>query len=255
MKIALVRLPDDSTSHGIVDDNVIELLGGSPYDGVRRSGRRMSLESVQLLAPVVPSKIFGVGKNYADHIEEMGYPWPHEPSIFLKPPSSVIGPEDNIVLPPTHISDKVQHEGELAVVIGKRVRGISEEEVDDAIFGATCSNDVSARDLQNSDFHVTRAKGYDTFCPLGPWIETEVDLFDSVTVECEVNGLVRQAGSTSALVFRIHYLISYLSSFATLNPGDVVLTGSPGGSDDLAPGDEVIVRVAGVGQLRNGVVR
>ncbi len=224
------------------------LLDGHPFGDVRRTDQVAPLESVRLLAPIIPSKILCVGMNYADHAKELGGDVPSEPLIFSKPATAVIGPGDQIRLP--RLSREVHHEAELAVVIGRLVRNIAVEDAPAAILGYTCANDVTARDLQASDGQWTRSKGFDTFCPLGPWIDTDVDPA-GVGVGCSVNGEVRQDGSTSDLVFDVAQLVAYCAAFATLLPGDVILTGTPAGVGPLRDGDTVTVFVDGVGELTN----
>jgi 2-keto-4-pentenoate hydratase/2-oxohepta-3-ene-1,7-dioic acid hydratase in catechol pathway len=195
-----------------------------------------------------------VGRNYADHRSEMGYTHDGSPSVFMKGPSTIIGPAANIVLPPQSLSTHVEHEAELAVVIGKTARFVSAADATDYILGYTCANDVSARDLQRSDPHPTRSKGFDTFCPVGPWIETQLDLATGVRLRCSVNGDVRQDGSTAEMTYDIPFLIEYLTGFATLYPGDLILTGSPGGTKPLRHGDLVEIEIDNIGTLTNGVV-
>jgi 2-keto-4-pentenoate hydratase/2-oxohepta-3-ene-1,7-dioic acid hydratase in catechol pathway len=209
---------------------------------------------VTLLAPVMPSKIFCLGRNYADHRAQMKYEHDGSPSVFMKGPSTIIGPGQNIVLPPASVSTHVEHEAELAIVIGKPARHVSAADADDYILGYTCANDVSARDLQRADPHPTRGKGFDTFCPVGPWIDTDLDPATGIRLRCRVNGVLRQDGSTADMTYGIPFLIEYLTGFATLNPGDLVLTGSPGGTEPICAGDRVDVEIEGIGTLSNGVV-
>jgi 2-keto-4-pentenoate hydratase/2-oxohepta-3-ene-1,7-dioic acid hydratase in catechol pathway len=209
------------------------------------------MAGVRLLAPVQPGKIVCVGRNYAAHAAELGNEVPKEPLIFLKPPSAVIGPEEPIVVPPQ--SQRVEHEGELAIVIGRRCSHLKETEDSLAyVLGYTCLNDVTARDLQKSDVQFTRAKGFDTFCPVGPHIETQLDPVD-VLVEAHVNGALRQSGRTSLMVYPVAFLVRWISHMMTLFPGDVIATGTPAGVGPLVAGDIVEVRVGGVGVLRNPV--
>ena len=235
-------------------DNRFHLLDASPYDGGRPEGTELTVQEVRLLAPVTPSKIFCLGRNYADHRAEMGYAHDGTPSVFMKGPSTIIGPGENIVLPPRRLSTHVEHEAELAIVVGKSARFVSAEDAYDFIFGYTCANDVSARDLQRSDPHPTRGKGFDTFCPVGPWIETDLDPESGVGLRCSVNGELRQDGSTADMTYGIPFLIEYLSGFATLYPGDLILTGSPGGTAQLIPGDRIDISIDGIGTLTNGVI-
>jgi 2-keto-4-pentenoate hydratase/2-oxohepta-3-ene-1,7-dioic acid hydratase in catechol pathway len=252
MKFARVEV-DAATRWGAVRGNTIALLDGTPYDGGKPDGTELPIEEVRLLAPVTPSKIFGVGKNYAAHVSEMGYVHGGDPSVFMKGSSTIIGPGDDIVLPPLSMSTHVEHEAELAIVIGKPARFVSEADAPDYILGYTCANDVSARDLQRGDPHPTRGKGFDTFCPVGPWIETDLDPVTGVRLRCSVNGELRQDASTADMIYRIPFLIEYLSGFATLNPGDLIITGSPGGTEPIKPGDKVEVEIEGIGALVNGV--
>jgi 2-keto-4-pentenoate hydratase/2-oxohepta-3-ene-1,7-dioic acid hydratase in catechol pathway len=203
-----------------------------------------------LLPPVAPSKIICIGRNYAAHAEEKGNQVPEVPMLFLKPPSSLIGPGEAIVLPPQ--SQQIEHEGELAVVVGKRSRWLQAEEALDSVLGYTVANDVTARDLQSRDGQWSRAKGFDTFCPVGPWIETDFDAADAL-ITTTVSGELRQMGSTRDMVFRVRQLLAYASSVMTLEPGDLLLTGTPAGVGPLTDGDEVVVSIEGLGELRNPV--
>jgi 2-keto-4-pentenoate hydratase/2-oxohepta-3-ene-1,7-dioic acid hydratase in catechol pathway len=208
------------------------------------------LEKVQLLPPVLPGKIICIGRNYAAHAKEHGVQAPDVPLIFLKPPSSVIGPGATILLPPQ--SQQVEHEGELVVVFGKRGRWIAPDQALDYILGYTVGNDVTARDLQNRDGQWTRSKGFDTFCSIGPWIETEFDSADSL-ITCHVNGEMRQMASTRDMLFNVRQLVSFISSVMTLEPGDILMTGTPAGVGPLKDGDTVEVTIEGIGTLRNPV--
>ena len=250
MRLARVSRPDGPSFVEVVDDHVV-LLEGHPFGGARRTDQVAPLTSVRLLAPIIPTKILCVGKNYADHAKEMGGDVPAEPLIFSKPATAVIGPGDDIVLP--RLSTNVHHEAELAVVIGRLTRNVAVEDALGSVLGYTCANDVTARDLQASDGQWTRAKGFDTFCPLGPWIDTEVDPA-KLPVRCEVNGETRQDGSTSDLVFDVAQLVAYCAAFATLLPGDVILTGTPAGVGPLQDGDSVTVAIEGIGELTNRCV-
>jgi 2-keto-4-pentenoate hydratase/2-oxohepta-3-ene-1,7-dioic acid hydratase in catechol pathway len=238
-----------------VRDNAVRLLAASPYDGGGQEGPDIALDSVRLLAPVTPSKIFCLGRNYAAHRSEMGYQHDGAPSVFMKGPSTIVGPGEDIVLPPTCLSTHVEHEAELAIVIGRAARFVSAADAFDYILGYTCANDVSARDLQRGDPHPTRGKGFDTFCPVGPWIDTDLDPVSGVRLRCKVNGTLRQDASTADMTYPIPFLIEYLTGFATLNPGDLVLTGSPGGTEPLLHGDRVDIEIDGIGTLSNGVVK
>ncbi|MGH3274056.1 MAG: fumarylacetoacetate hydrolase family protein [Streptosporangiaceae bacterium] len=230
-------------------------LAGHPFgaaDAIRFTGARFPLADVRLLAPVLPSKVVAIGKNYAAHAREMGGEVPDEPVIFLKPSTSVAGPVDPIVRP-TNLSSRVDFEGELAVVIGRPCRDVPPERAADYIFGYTCANDVTARDLQARDGQWARAKGFDTFCPIGPWIETEVDPAD-LELRTTVNDQVRQQSRTSMLLHDVPALVSYVTAVMTLLPGDVLLTGTPEGIGPLEAGDHVSVTIEGVGTLTNRVV-
>ncbi|MRR33036.1 FAA hydrolase family protein, partial [bacterium] len=227
------------------------LISGSPFGEFRRQSTSIPLEKVRLLAPATPSKILGVGRNYAAHAEEQHVEVPEIPLIFLKPPSAIIGPQDKIELPPQ--SQQVEHEAELAVVMGKRGRWIPAEQAEEFILGYTIGLDITARDLQRRDGQWTRGKGFDTFCPLGPWIETELDPSD-VIISCRVNGELRQMASTREMIFTIPQLVAYISSTMTLEAGDVILTGTPSGIGKLAAGDIVMAEIEGIGILRNEVV-
>lgn len=227
-------------------------IDGHPFGQIRFTDQRWALADVRLLSPILPSKVVCVGRNYADHAAEHDAPVPSEPLLFLKPSTSVIGPHDAIRLPPQ--SHQVEHEAELALVVGPPgARRAARAAAEQAIFGWTCANDVTARDLQRADGQWTRAKGFDSFCPLGPWVATDLDLADR-EVRCEVNGEVRQLGRTKDMVFDPATLVSYVSHVMTLLPGDVVLTGTPAGVGPLTDGDTVTVRIDGIGELANPVV-
>ena len=212
---------------------------------------RFASEEVKLLAPVTPSKIVCVGRNYREHAAELGNKMPDEPLLFLKAPSAVIGPEDRIELPSA--SQQVEHEGELAVVIGRTARNISDTDDPLAyVFGYTCVNDVTARDLQRKDVQFTRGKSFDTFCPVGPWIVTDLDPAN-VAVTTRLNGEVKQTGNTADMAFGVAFLIRYISAIMTLYPGDLIATGTPAGVSRMKHGDVVEIEVSGVGILRNQV--
>jgi 2-keto-4-pentenoate hydratase/2-oxohepta-3-ene-1,7-dioic acid hydratase in catechol pathway len=233
---------------------VAELLGhpfGVGDEAIRLTGSRWPLADVRLLAPVLPSKVVAIGRNYADHAAELGNEVPEDPIIFLKPSTAVVGPRDPIVYP-TQVSERVDFEGELAVVIGRLCRQVPPERVPDVVFGYTCANDVTARDLQAKDGQWARAKGFDTFCPLGPWIETDIDPAD-LELTTIVNGEIRQNSRTSLLLHDVTALVTYVSAVMTLLPGDVLLTGTPAGVGPLKDGDEVSVTIEGIGTLTNGV--
>lgn len=220
-------------------------------EGVSFTGQRWALADVRLLTPVFASKIVCVGRNYAEHAAELGNDVPREPMLFLKPSSSVVGTHGVIRLPPQ--SKQVEHEAELAVVIGASgARRLDRADATSAIFGYTCANDVTARDLQRSDGQWTRAKGFDSFCPLGPWISTDASIADA-EIRCEVNEEVRQLGRTKDMIFDVPTLVSYVSYIMTLLPGDVILTGTPAGVSPIVAGDTVTVSVEGIGTLVNTV--
>jgi 2-keto-4-pentenoate hydratase/2-oxohepta-3-ene-1,7-dioic acid hydratase in catechol pathway len=240
------------SEYGIQYDDAIQGIEDSPYDGIRLTNSRHRLNDVRYLAPCQPSKIVALGVNYHSHSEEMDHDIPGEPLIFLKPPTAVIGPEDKIIYPPS--SARVDYEGELGVVIKSLTRNVSKEEARDHILGYTCVNDVTARDLQSKDKQWTRAKGFDTFCPIGPCIETELNPAD-LTVETFLNGELKQQSRTSMLIFPVFELVSFISKVMTLLPGDVVSTGTPGGIGPMQPGDTVEVKIKGIGTLRNYVAK
>jgi len=228
----------------------VGLLQGSPFEQFRREEATLPLDEVELLAPVQPGKIICVGRNYPSHAAEMQREIPDLPLVFLKPPSSVIGPGAAILIPPQ--SQQVEHEAELALVIGSTGRWIKPDEVDEHILGYTIANDVTARDLQQGDGQWTRSKSFDTFCPIGPWIETEFDPADAM-ITCTVNGQMRQMGSTRDMVFTIRKLVAFISSIMTLHPGDVVLSGTPAGVGQLHDGDDVAIEIENLGVLTNTV--
>jgi 2-keto-4-pentenoate hydratase/2-oxohepta-3-ene-1,7-dioic acid hydratase in catechol pathway len=233
---------------------VIAELDGHPFGGrgsIRFTGASFPLTTVRLLAPVLPSKVVAVGRNYADHIREMGAEPADEPVLFLKPSTAVCGPGDPVAYPAS-LSKRVDYEGELAVVIGRLCRDVPADQAAAVVLGYTCGNDITARDLQARDGQWARAKGFDTFCPLGPWIETEADPAD-LELTTTVNGEVRQRARTSQLLHNVPALIAYASSVMTLLPGDVLLTGTPAGVGPLADGDEVSVTIEGIGTLTNEV--
>ncbi|SBS70523.1 fumarylacetoacetate hydrolase family protein [uncultured Microbacterium sp.] len=243
----------DAIRFGIVDETDLVVLSGDPmFTGFETTGERVPLSEVTLLAPVIPrSKIVCVGKNYRDHAAEMGGEAPAEPMLFLKPNTAVIGPNDAIVRPAQ--SERTDFEGELAVVIGRIAKNVSADNALDYVLGYTIGNDVTARDLQRSDGQWSRAKGFDTFCPLGPAIETDFDLGGGARVVTRVNGEVRQDGPISDMVHSVPDIIAYASAAFTLLPGDVILTGTPAGIGPFQAGDVVEVEITGLGVLRNTV--
>ena len=240
----------DEVSFAAVNGDRVDLIDTHPFGEVHLTGESHPLESVRLLAPILPSKVIAVGKNYAEHAAEMGGEVPAEPMIFLKPNTSVIGPGAEIRLPA--MSQQVEHEAELAIVIGRLCREVPEDRVHEVILGYTCANDVTARDLQKSDGQWGRAKGFDTFCPLGPWIVTDLDVTD-LAITCHVDDDERQSSRTSLLVHSVPKLVSWISEVMTLLPGDVILTGTPAGVGPLRDGDDVEVTIEGIGILANTV--
>ena len=233
------------------EDQILVLRGDPIYSGIVPTESKVSLADVRLLAPVIPrSKVVCVGKNYADHAAEMGSDVPKEPVIFLKPNTSVIGPNDLIQWP--RMSERVDFEGELAIVISRICKDVPLEKVNDVIFGYTVANDVTARDLQKVDGQWNRAKGFDTFCPLGPWIETDF-IPGSQKIITTLNGEVKQSEPLSSMTFKIPQIINFISSVMTLLPGDVILTGTPAGIGPMPAGAEVTVLIEGIGSLSNKV--
>jgi 2-keto-4-pentenoate hydratase/2-oxohepta-3-ene-1,7-dioic acid hydratase in catechol pathway len=251
MKIVRFRTGND-IAYGLAEAAGVTVYQGSPFVAWEATETLIPWEAVQLLSPVIPSKVVCVGRNYADHAAELGNEVPEEPIIFMKPATSVIGPDAGIVYPPQ--TKNLHHEAELAVVIGRIARNVRAEDAGRYIFGYSAANDVTARDLQRKDVQFTRAKGFDTFCPLGPMIETELDPLERLAVICRVNGEVRQAGFTSDMVFGVAELLEFISSVMTLLPGDVILTGTPSGVGPMLPGDVVEVEIDGVGTLANRIV-
>lgn len=249
----VVRYLDEQNQpvHGWVFEDRVGLIEGDIFNDYQRKEADMLLSEVKLLAPVEPGKVICVGRNYAAHAEEHGVDVPTYPLIFLKPPSSVIGPGASIVLPPQ--SKRVEHEGELAVVIGAPGRWLSIDTALDIVFGYTVANDITARDLQRQDGQWTRGKGFDTFCPIGPWIDTDFNPIDTM-VSCHVNGELRQMATTRDMIFSVTQIIVFVSSVMTLEPGDLILTGTPAGVGPLNDGDQVSVSIERLGELTNPVV-
>jgi len=240
----------EKVKYGVLKDDMINCLRGSPFLQIEFDGSVYKLDEVRLLAPCYPSKIVAIGLNYRTHAEETRLPIPPVPLIFLKPSTSVIGPDDKIVLPRNW--KRVDYEGELGVVIGKKAKDVPKEHVRDYILGYTCFNDISERVNQRDDVQWTRAKGYDTFAPMGPWIETEVSP-DNLKLETYLNGELRQSARTSELIFGVAEIVSFISGVMTLLPGDVIATGTPAGIGKMKPGDAVEVRIENIGTLRNSV--
>jgi 2-keto-4-pentenoate hydratase/2-oxohepta-3-ene-1,7-dioic acid hydratase in catechol pathway len=253
VRVALSLPPDVTGVHShdpvyaiLEDDEQLRVLTKAPWLGGVLTDDSYQLDREWLLPPVTPSKILCIGRNYAAHAKELGHDVPKEPLLFLKPPSSLIGPGQAIVLPAE--SARVEHEAELAVVIGRRCKSVPRERALDYVFGFTCAGDITARDLQRSDGQWSRAKGFDTFCPVGPWIETDIDPAD-VRVSCSVNGTVRQDGNTRDMIFPVEELVAYASRMMTLEPGDLLLTGTPEGVGPLLHGDRLEITIFGIGTL------
>jgi 2-keto-4-pentenoate hydratase/2-oxohepta-3-ene-1,7-dioic acid hydratase in catechol pathway len=251
MKIVRMKSGDDIV-YGVADAEGVLVYNGSPFVAWEPTEIVVPWPSVTLLSPVIPTKVLCVGRNYEDHAAEFDNELPDEPMIFMKPSTSVIGTAANVVHPA--ISQNVQHEAELAVIVSKPARNVKAEDASQYIFGYTAANDVTARDLQHKDGQWTRAKGFDTFCPLGPAIETELDPLEKLGVMCRVNGEVRQVGFTSDMVFGVAEIFEYVSAFTTLVPGDAILTGTPSGVGKVEPGDLMEVEIDGIGVLTNRVV-
>ncbi|MFN2557308.1 MAG: fumarylacetoacetate hydrolase family protein [Nitriliruptorales bacterium] len=250
----VIRFSEPTSSqpaYGVVEDGKVAVIEPHPFTPYRPTGDAVPLEKVRLLAPVIPSKVVCVGRNYRDHALELGGQIPDEPLIFLKPSTAVIGPYDPIRYP-TQLTSEVHYEGELAVVIGRLVYQVSPEQALGAVYGFTCGNDVTARDLQRKDGQWTRAKGFDTFCPLGPAISTDFDP-NGARVRTYVNGELRQDASTSDMAFDVAAVVSHVSQIMTLLPGDVVLTGTPAGVGPIEVGQTVRVEIEGIGVLENPV--
>ena len=254
----IVRFAAQGTvRYGVLKDNVIGGVEATPFTHFEGSptsfppdASTYELQEVTLLAPCLPSKVVCLGLNYRSHAEETGLPIPSVPLIFLKPSTAIIGPGETIVLP--RLFRRVDYEGELGVVIGRRAKDVPEDEADDYILGYTCFNDVTERIVQGEDGQWTRAKSYDTFAPIGPWIETELDPND-VRVETYLNGDLRQSARTSDLIFGVSRLVSFISEVMTLRPGDVIATGTPSGIGPVSHGDVVEVTIDSIGTLRNCV--
>ncbi len=256
---------DDKPHYGLVEsvagrDEITRVFLGTPEDGngdledsPTRRIDRLPFAEASLLAPVLPSKIVCIGRNYRDHAAELGHDVPSEPLIFLKPPSSILAPGGDLIRP--KMSERVDYEGELGVVIGKTCSGLAEgEDVKPFILGYTCVNDVTARDLQDKDDQWTRAKGFDTFCPIGPLINSELDPWTGIGIETHVNGEIKQQGTTRDFIFSLDIVIRFISQVMTLLPGDLISTGTPKGVGPVVAGDVVEVQVEGIGMLRNPVV-
>jgi 2-keto-4-pentenoate hydratase/2-oxohepta-3-ene-1,7-dioic acid hydratase in catechol pathway len=255
MRIARLALPTGGISYARLDDDVAELLDAAPWsEHGPASGERAHLSWTErdLRCPVEPSKILCIGRNYAAHAKELGNDIPAEPLLFLKPPSALLDPGGKILLP--EVSSRVEHEAELGVVFSRRARDVRKEDALSYVFGYTCVGDITARDLQKKDGQWARAKGFDTFCPVGPWIETDLDP-SKLAVRCRVNGALRQDGVTSNMIFDVPTLIAYASRMMTLEPGDLLVTGTPEGVGPLVDGDALEIEVGGVGILRATIGR
>ena len=251
MRIARVSVPDlDGPVFGVINGNQVGLLKGHPFGELEPAGVALDLDDVKILSPVLPSKVVCVGKNYADHAKEMDSQVPEEPVIFLKPNTSVIGPNDLIQWPRS--SERVDFEGELAIVISRICKEVPKERASDVIFGYTIANDVTARDLQKKDGQWNRGKGFDTFCPLGPWIETDFKP-ESQKIITKLNGEVKQSEPISSMIFKIPTIIEFITSVMTLLPGDVILTGTPAGIGPMPANSEISVTIEGIGTLTNKV--
>jgi 2-keto-4-pentenoate hydratase/2-oxohepta-3-ene-1,7-dioic acid hydratase in catechol pathway len=250
MRIVRYQTRNTPARYGWVLENKVGPIEGDIFGEYRRLEAEIPLTEVKLLAPVQPSKILCIGRNYAEHAKEHQAELPKVPLLFMKPPSSILNPGDPIVLPPQ--SRQIEHEAELVVVIGKRGRNILAVEAQDHVYGYTVGNDVTARDLQMEDGQWTRGKGFDTFCPFGPWIDTDFDPSDAV-ITCRVSGQPRQMASTRDMIFNVNVLIAFISSVMTLEAGDILFTGTPAGVGVLKAGDSVEVEIEGLGKLVNPV--
>ncbi|MFI2186156.1 fumarylacetoacetate hydrolase family protein [Streptomyces sioyaensis] len=255
MRIARFSI-DGNVGFGVVEGDELDVIKGHPFAEFERSGQKVPLDKVRLLPPVLPNKVVGIGRNYAEHAAELGNAVPDLPVTFFKPSTSVIGPGDPIGYP--SFSQEVHHEAELAVVIGRMCREVPRERAKDVILGYTCANDITARDVQQREKQWARAKGFDSSCPLGPWVETGLepaDIAAGLAVQCTVNGEQRQLGRTSDMVRPVEDLIVHITEAMTLLPGDVILTGTPAGVGPLNVGDEVAVTIEGIGTLTNKVIK
>lgn len=250
MKVVRFNSQKYSDRYGWILDNEIGLIEGDIFAEYRRLETEMPVDKVNILPPVNPGKIICVARNFVEHAREREVEVPETPMIFLKPPSAIIQSNIPIQIPPQ--SSQVEHEAELAVIIGKQGRWIEIEKAYSHIFGYTIANDVTARDLQRNESQWTRAKGFDTFCPMGPWIETALDVTD-LLITCRVNGELRQMASTKEMIFPVSQIVSYISNIMTLFPGDVILTGTPAGVGSLEKGDNVEITIEGIGTLHNPV--
>lgn len=253
MKYVRFATQDQKTLYGVIQNETIKLVNGNIFSEHEITAKQYSLEKVKLLAPVEPSKVLCIGLNYVDHAQEFGSPIPAEPLLFLKPSTSVIGPRESIIYPPQ--TQNLHYEAELAIVIGKQAKNVPRDKALKYVFGYTVGNDITARDLQKKDCQWTRAKGFDTFCPLGPWIETEISDPNNLDIRLELNNEIRQKSNTNNLAFKCEDLVEYLSSIMTLLPGDVILTGTPGGIGAMEVGDQVAATIQNIGTLLNTISR
>lgn len=251
MRYARFVTPQKEVKYGVVQGTTVKVVEGDIFSKHILTNEQFELADVKLLSPVEPSKVLCIGLNYSDHAKEFGRPIPEEPLLFLKPSTSVIGPEEYIIYPPQ--TTNLHYEAELAIVIGKAAKNVKMEEAYGYVFGYTAGNDITARDLQSKDNQWSRCKGFDTFCPLGPWIETDIKDPNNLDIKLTLNGELRQDSNTSLLFFKCAELIVYLSSIMTLLPGDVILTGTPAGIGAMVPGDKVEVYIEGIGSLVNTV--
>ena len=249
-KYARFSISGSPSKYGLIEDDVIIEIDGDIFTEFKVTEKKYSIKNVKILAPCFPSKVVAVGLNYIDHAKELGMKAPEEPILFMKPSTSVIGPNDNIIYP--KMSRRVDYEAELAVVIKDKTKNVKPEEAHTHIFGYTCLNDVTARDLQKKDGQWTRAKSFDTFCPIGPYIVTDINP-DNLKIALFLNGQLKQSSFTSNLIFNVQKLVSFISKVMTLFPGDIITTGTPSGIGPLKRGDKVEVVIEKVGRLRNFV--
>lgn len=247
MKLLRFR-QNNSERFGLLDNDMVQEIKGNPFGRFERGEKHFSLDSIEFLSPVEPSKVIGVGLNYVDHAKELKMDIPENPMLFMKPPTSVVGPDAKILYP--QMSQQVEYEAEIAVVIKNKIKNVSVREATSHIYGYTCGNDVTARDLQKKDGQWTRAKSFDTFCSIGPWIVNGIDATD-LKIEMLLNGKVVQSSTTANMIFNIFELVSFVSQIMTLLPGDVILTGTPPGVGQVQPGDITEVKIEDIGTLRN----
>lgn len=253
MKYARFENPQKIVKYGVVEGETVKVIEGDIFDNNQVTDEQYDLKTVKLLSPVEPSKVLCIGLNYVDHAIEFGKPIPVEPILFIKPSTSVIGLNDDIIYPPQ--TENLHYEAELVIVIGKKAKNVKKEDAYDYVLGYTAGNDITARDLQSKDGQWSRSKGFDTFCPLGPWIETDIKDPNNLGIKLTLNGETRQDSNTSQLVFKCAELIEYLSSIMTLLPGDVIMTGTPAGIGAMQHGDQVEVSIEGIGTLVNTVAK